>query len=474
MAIDNSKKIRDYLLRDTNYVSAGDGEIYLGNILLDECYDIQYSYREMKEPIYGYRSQYYSAVIPGTILITGQFTINYIHDAYLYTLLTAQNEQQDNTISSALSKSNDPMLKEGIKNKNLLQQYNYLRKKIDEESSNLNTLRSQQAIMDAKLNAIEEAKDRVNENAVANSKNLEKQQNDWVESMWSSEDGKQERLADATEANNKYNLGMDAYQRNKSMIEQGDYQGLMFDYSDEINQSAAIIQLKIDSDSSDLFELEKQLADPNFLAPLDQTDISALKENLEVWKDKVYKSKSELYSLNEQYKTAVSKFIEPGFFNTDARDLARFQASNTENALSEKNQMSTLLLQQDKIKQNKDDIQKKIKNIENLNAQLNAIKKELSVKVTPSHFITSTGDSKYKKLDSASYISAAIETNAKIVSYRPEDYTGDITITFRYNDLDHKVISGVKLLGHSHLLGVGGQPVQETYTFVARQILNSK
>lgn len=449
MAIDNSKKIRDYLLRDTNYVSAGDGEIYLGNILLDECYDIQYSYREMKEPIYGYRSQYYSAVIPGTILITGQFTINYIHDAYLYTLLTAQNEQQDNTISSALSKSNDPMLKEGIKNKNLLQQYNYLRKKIDEESSNLNTLRSQQAIMDAKLNAIEEAKDRVNENAVANSKNLEKQQNDWVESMWSSEDGKKERISNAQEANDKYNQGMEEYQRNKSLISNSDTSKLSFNFSTEIGASAATLM-------SRLYDLTLK----NNQTTEDIDNISELT--------------SQLYQLNEQYKAAVAKFIEPGFFNTDARDLARFQASNTENALSEKNQMSTLLLQQDKIKQNKDDIQKKIKNIENLNAQLNAIKKELSVKVTPSHFITSTGDSKYKKLDSASYISAAIETNAKIVSYRPEDYTGDITITFRYNDLDHKVISGVKLLGHSHLLGVGGQPVQETYTFVARQILNSK
>lgn len=449
MAISNDKTINSYFLNESSYVSAGDGEIYIGNILLDECYDIQYSYKEMKEPIYGYRSKYYSSVIPGTVLITGQFTINYIHDAYLFTLLNAQNSVMDERLSSSINSSKQPMLAQGIKNKNLLQQYNYLRKKIDEETSNLNTLRSKVAIYDSQLNAIEEAKDRVNENAIANSKNLEKQQNDWVESMWSSQEGKEERLANATEANDKYTRGMEEYQQNKNLINSGDYQGLMFDYSDEINQSSAIIQLRLE----DL----------------------VWKENLTTEdRDNISKLKSQLYQLNEQYKAAVAKFIEAGFFNTDARDLGRFQAANTQNALTEKSNMGNLLAQQDKIKEDKSKMQSKIKDIEALNVELNNVKKLLSTTVTPSSFISSNGkDNKFKKLDSGGYLSALAQQNdGKIVSRRPEDIDHNIQLKFRYNSLVHKILTGVKLIGHSHLLGVGGQPVQETYIFLARQIIN--
>jgi DNA repair exonuclease SbcCD ATPase subunit len=446
MAISTQKSINDYFLSDTNYVSAGDGEIYIGNILLDECYDIQYSYKEMKEPVYGYRSKYYSSVIPGTVLITGQFTINYIHDAYLYTLLTAQNEIPDTILSNAVS--NQPMLQTGIKNKNLLQQYNYLRKKIDEENTNINTLRSKIAIYDSQLNAIEEAKDRVNENAISKSKNLKKQQDDWVESMWSSQEGKQERLANATEANDNYTRGMEAYQLNKNMINSGDYQNLKFDFSDEINQASAIIQAR-------LSEYEEK-------DNLTTEDI-----------DNIYELKTQLYQLNEQYKSAVSKFIEPSFFNTDARDLARFQVANTKNSLDERNNIENLSAQQDSIKALKESVNKKIKDIESLNAKLNEVKQALNANITASSFITQTGDSKFKKLDSGGFLSAlAKQKDGKITSRRPEDIDNNLQLKFRYNNMVHKIITGVKLIGHSHLLGVGGQPVQETYIFLARQILN--
>lgn len=77
-----------YLLDPTlDYVSGADAQILFNNILIDECYDLQYSYREMKEPVYGYRSKRFDHVLPGTQIISGQFTINYVYDGYLTTAL---------------------------------------------------------------------------------------------------------------------------------------------------------------------------------------------------------------------------------------------------------------------------------------------------------------------------------------------------------------------------------------------------
>ena len=66
-----------------DYVTAPQATIMIGGVILDEAYDLQYSYREMKEPIYGYLDKYFSAMIPGTVIVTGSFTINYKHDQYL-------------------------------------------------------------------------------------------------------------------------------------------------------------------------------------------------------------------------------------------------------------------------------------------------------------------------------------------------------------------------------------------------------
>lgn len=70
-----------------SYVAAPQANIYFGGILIDECYDIQYSYRESKEPIYGYLSTHFDAIIKGTVIITGALTINYKHDQYLSKVL---------------------------------------------------------------------------------------------------------------------------------------------------------------------------------------------------------------------------------------------------------------------------------------------------------------------------------------------------------------------------------------------------
>ena len=88
------------------YVSASDISLSLktdgGDIFIDQAYDFQYTYREMKEPIYGYRDSEFSTVLRGTKIVYGQFAINYIHDGYLNTLLHAKKvlQQQPNIYDS--------------------------------------------------------------------------------------------------------------------------------------------------------------------------------------------------------------------------------------------------------------------------------------------------------------------------------------------------------------------------------------
>ena len=93
------------------YVSASDISLSLktdgGDIFIDQAYDFQYTYREMKEPIYGYRDSEFSTVLRGTKIVYGQFAINYIHDGYLNTLLHAKKvlQRQPNIYDAYSSKN---------------------------------------------------------------------------------------------------------------------------------------------------------------------------------------------------------------------------------------------------------------------------------------------------------------------------------------------------------------------------------
>ena len=69
------------------YYCAPDAKVYINGIYVEEIYDIQYQYRELKEPIYGYLSKHFDKVVRGTVIVTGGFTVNYTHDQYLPAIL---------------------------------------------------------------------------------------------------------------------------------------------------------------------------------------------------------------------------------------------------------------------------------------------------------------------------------------------------------------------------------------------------
>lgn len=88
-----------------DYISGSQARIFIGGILVDEVFDLQYQYKETKEPLYGYNSKYFDHILRGQVIIYGSFTINYIHDAYLYSILKKTNSK--NSIQDEKNLIND-------------------------------------------------------------------------------------------------------------------------------------------------------------------------------------------------------------------------------------------------------------------------------------------------------------------------------------------------------------------------------
>lgn len=450
MAINKESSIENYFLNESNYVSAGDGEVYIGDILLDECYDIQYAYREMKEPVYGYRSKYYSSVIPGTVIISGQFTINYIHDAYLFTLLEAQqHDSSQELVEEGRKLVTGQLHEDNIEKKNLLQRYNYIRRIIDEKDLNDAILDSQMKVYQARISDLDNKKVRTNEHADARLNNIDKQKDTLISSWWSNQEGKEDRIDEAEHALEKYNFAMNEYYKNKENIS-ADIPSMSFTYSDEISLLA-----------NPILEELMQLLYKYMGSGVNMSETDSFRKNNLV---------RQLYDLNESYQKAISKFVEPGWFNTDARDFARFEAARDTALASREETLNQLQIERNRAKDQLDKLSGKKSELTELKEEMNRI---LAVLREPamSHYITDQGGN-FKKLDAGTYLSSIARSGQEIKAYRPEDIQQEIRLKFRYQGMVHKVLDGVKLIGHSHLLGVGGQPVQETYMFLARKIDN--
>lgn len=442
---DTPSKQSNMLMTDTNYISAGDGEIYINNVLVDECYDIQFSYREMKEPIYGYRSKYYSTVLPGTVLISGQFTINYIHDAYLYALLTASNTEDTydlNIDTSKLSKQ----IQNGLDRKNLLQQYNYLRKEIELQDAEYANLEASIKVLESSISDLNKALDEAKKNRDKQIEENENNIDNWKEKMLFG--NSDDRYNEAQKKLDDYYAAMEEY---NNLIDEIS--------SDELSNDITI------SYSDSIFKKW------NDAINLDASDIDTYKYNL--------------YEIADEYKTEIDKMLDPTYFdtgvpiNTDARTLYGFNKYGSDVNLSYNKLKIQLEAKQEQIKNKKAELTTKKDSLKNLKNQFLNIKDGLS-KDNSSNLISSyiyEDDNGFKTLDSISFFSNTNDQqnigffNGKNI--RPEDNDKNITLAITYNGIVHKKLIGVRLIGHSHLLGVGGQPIQESYMFIAKKIENA-
>lgn len=94
------------------YVTSSQAKIYINGLWLDDCYDITYQYHESKQPVYGYNSKYFDDILPGQVLISGSFTINYRHDGYLSKILQKVTSDlysgsYDKSVASSIKRKKD-------------------------------------------------------------------------------------------------------------------------------------------------------------------------------------------------------------------------------------------------------------------------------------------------------------------------------------------------------------------------------
>lgn len=85
-----------------DYYSGSQITVWFGNILLDDINSIQWSRQQNKRPIYGYASQQFDDVAKGTVLIQGNFVVNFRQAGYISTLMES--------ISSIYNTLNDKTL----------------------------------------------------------------------------------------------------------------------------------------------------------------------------------------------------------------------------------------------------------------------------------------------------------------------------------------------------------------------------
>ena len=72
---------------DVEYFTGSQASIYIGDVLVDEVESIAWNLQQSKQPVYGYASQLFDAVIRGNVLVQGQFTVNFIDNGYLFAIL---------------------------------------------------------------------------------------------------------------------------------------------------------------------------------------------------------------------------------------------------------------------------------------------------------------------------------------------------------------------------------------------------
>ncbi len=78
--------ISDYDVGSINkfdFYSGSQITVWFGNIFMDDINSIQWARTQNKRPIYGYASQEFDAVARGTVLIQGNFSINFRQVGYL-------------------------------------------------------------------------------------------------------------------------------------------------------------------------------------------------------------------------------------------------------------------------------------------------------------------------------------------------------------------------------------------------------
>ncbi len=88
---------------DQEYFSGSQVSLYIGDVLIDEVTGLQVEVQQRKMPIYGYASQLFDKVAKSTVIVNGQFSINFKESGYLTTVLERYKALAANCIIPTLS-----------------------------------------------------------------------------------------------------------------------------------------------------------------------------------------------------------------------------------------------------------------------------------------------------------------------------------------------------------------------------------
>lgn len=83
-----------------SYFSGANTSVYIGDKLLVECAGISFSYQNSRQPVYGYASDKFDAMLPGRIIIQGNFLVNFIDSKYLLEFLAPKQNGLNNLTQS--------------------------------------------------------------------------------------------------------------------------------------------------------------------------------------------------------------------------------------------------------------------------------------------------------------------------------------------------------------------------------------
>lgn len=90
---------------DLDYFSGSQAALYIGDVFIDEVTAFSYQVQQNKTPVYGYASQLFDKVSKGTVIVQGQFTVNFKESGYLWLVLHRYKRFQ-NTVDATIAKYN--------------------------------------------------------------------------------------------------------------------------------------------------------------------------------------------------------------------------------------------------------------------------------------------------------------------------------------------------------------------------------
>jgi hypothetical protein len=99
-----------------SYYSGSQITVWFGNILIDDIYSIQWVRTQNKMPIYGYASQNFDAIANGTVLIQGNFVINFRQQNYMSYVMKSIKDLYQAYNSESNAPSGNPQVWSTVQN----------------------------------------------------------------------------------------------------------------------------------------------------------------------------------------------------------------------------------------------------------------------------------------------------------------------------------------------------------------------